>query len=71
MNAFDPLVQTGALGLCGLMLGVLFWIVKKLLLLITNDLEHVKSAIEVLPCREPKTCARPKDLESSKREGDT
>jgi len=56
MNALDPLLQYGALGLCALGLGVLWYIIKHLLKIIGNDLRHIGKTLQSLPCQPDAEC---------------
>jgi len=52
-------VQAGALGLCGAMLGIQFWVIKNafaLLRIITSDIKHIQRSVDTLPCRRGVPC---------------
>ncbi len=64
-DIWSPIVQGGALGLCVIMLGVLFWIIKKLFTMLKNDIGHLdkhvkdlKNTVNTLPCQTNK-CPNP------------
>jgi len=59
--ALDPWLQYGALGLCALGLGVLFFIIKKLLKIIGNDLRHIDRTLKALPCQPDAECPAEED----------
>ena len=54
-----PVVQAGALGLCIVLIGILFWVLKQLLTrlvvdlmaILSNDIKHLQRSIDTLPCR--------------------
>ena len=51
--------QAGALGLCGAMLAIQFWVIKQafsLLKIITSDIKHVQRSVDALPCRRGIPC---------------
>ena len=53
-SLFDPVMQAGFAGLCLLMMVAQFWIIKKLFSMWSNDLRHIKTVIDGLPCRQGK-----------------
>ena len=52
----DPWLQYGALGLCALGLGVLWYIIKVLLKIIGNHLVHIDRTLKGLPCQPDAEC---------------
>ena len=59
----SPWIQAGFGSLCVMMLGILFWIIRRLLRMIHNDLYHIArdvrridATIKTLPCREIGGC---------------
>ena len=38
--------------LCAGLVGMLFWIIKRLFTLLHNDVAHIKKVVDSLPCRE-------------------
>ena len=56
MDIMDPTMQYGAFGLCAFLLALMAWIIKRLLTVITNDLKHLQSSVDSLPCRRDATC---------------
>jgi len=48
--------QTGVIALCAALIAILSWIVKRLLTAMTNDLAHIKSSLDTLPCRKWPVC---------------
>ena len=55
-QTLDPLLQYGALGLCALGLGVLWYVIKWLLKIISNDLRHIQDGLDSLPCQRKVGC---------------
>lgn len=56
MEVFDPVLQAGAFGLCVLVIGILAFVVKRLLAIITNHLSHLQTSIDSLPCKTGDGC---------------
>lgn len=65
------LVQAGALGLCMVLIGILFWVLKHLLTkligdlveILSKDIAHLQRSIDTLPCRSG-PCPGPEKEES-------
>ena len=52
----DPAMQAGAFGLCVLVIGILGYVVRTLLGIISNHLAHIQASIDSLPCRSGEGC---------------
>ena len=59
MDVFDPVMQGGFAAFAVALVAILFWIIKKLFAMATNDLKHIKTdmtvireKVEGLPCQD-------------------
>lgn len=50
-------VVIGILALCGAMVGVLVWIIKYQAKIIRNDLTHIQTRLDSLPCSRGAGCS--------------